>query len=86
MSKSSSDDIYPKVNSIVKFLKDPANVRFNKITNLIKRHFDLRPYSIIKNLNLIRPIYLKTASYGHFGREEPEFNWEKTDQIQYLKN
>ncbi len=56
-----------------------------KIEALIKQHFDLRPYAITKTLDLIRPIYLKTAAYGHFGREEPEFTWEKTDKADALK-
>lgn len=51
----------------------------NKLEALISEHFDLRPIGLIEMLDLIRPIYLKTASYGHFGREEPEFTWEKTD-------
>ena len=51
----------------------------NKFQALISEYFDLRPIGLIEMLDLIRPIYLKTASYGHFGREEPEFTWEKTD-------
>jgi len=50
-----------------------------KITELVKKNFDLRPGMIIKRLDLLRPIYRKTACYGHFGRTEPEFTWEKTD-------
>lgn len=57
-----------------------------KIEALIKKHFDLRPKAIIKHLNLLRPIYAKTAAYGHFGREEPEFTWEKTDKAAELRN
>ncbi|WP_321804300.1 methionine adenosyltransferase domain-containing protein, partial [Burkholderia sp. BCC1988] len=48
------------------------------ITELVREHFDLRPKGIIKMLDLLRPIYEKTAAYGHFGREEPEFSWEAT--------
>lgn len=48
--------------------------------------FQLRPSGIIESLNLLRPIYSKTAAYGHFGRAEPEFTWEKTDQVSKLKN
>jgi S-adenosylmethionine synthetase len=55
-----------------------------KIVALIRKHFDLRPGGIIKMLDLIRPIYLKTATYGHFGREEPTFTWEKTDKAELL--
>jgi S-adenosylmethionine synthetase len=56
-----------------------------KIVQAIEEVFDLRPYCIIESLNLLRPIYTKTANYGHFGREEPEFTWEKTDKIAKLQ-
>jgi S-adenosylmethionine synthetase len=56
-----------------------------KIIELIRQHFDLRPRGIIKMLNLQRPIYKTTAAYGHFGREEPNFTWEKTDKAEALK-
>ena len=56
----------------------------DKIAKLIERNFDLRPRAIIHSLNLLRPIYLKTASYGHFGRDEPEFTWEATDKAVQL--
>jgi len=52
---------------------------------LIKKHFELSPKGIIQTLNLLRPIYCKTAAYGHFGREEKEFTWEKTDKTEVLK-
>jgi S-adenosylmethionine synthetase len=51
-----------------------------EITKLVLEHFDLRPKGIIQMLDLLRPIYEKTAAYGHFGREEPEFSWEFTDK------
>lgn len=57
----------------------------HKITELISRHFDLRPRAIIHTLNLLRPIYAKTAAYGHFGRDEPEFTWESTDKAEQLR-
>ena len=57
-----------------------------KIAQLVKEHFDLRPYSIIKMLDLIRPIYQKTANYGHFGREDEDFTWEKTDMADELRD
>ena len=47
--------------------------------------FDLRPAAVIRDLNLLRPIYAKTAAYGHFGRELPDFTWEKTDRASALK-
>jgi S-adenosylmethionine synthetase len=55
-----------------------------KIEELVLRHFDLRPKGIIQMLDLVRPIYRKTAAYGHFGRELPEFSWEKTDKAAAL--
>jgi S-adenosylmethionine synthetase len=62
-----------------------GKVSDEKITELVKKHFDLRPKGIVNMLNLLRPIYQKTASYGHFGREEPEFTWEATDKAEALK-
>lgn len=56
-----------------------------RIEQLVTEHFDLRPKAIIQTLNLLRPIYLKSAAYGHFGRELPEFTWEKTDKAEQLK-
>ncbi|HMK13866.1 MAG TPA: methionine adenosyltransferase [Burkholderiales bacterium] len=57
----------------------------DKIIKLIQVHFDLRPKGIIHALDLLRPIYLKTAAYGHFGRDEPEFTWENTDKVKALQ-
>ena len=57
-----------------------------RIIELVKAHFDLTPYGIQQMLDLVRPIYRKTAAYGHFGREEPEFTWEKTDRADALKD
>ena len=56
-----------------------------KIIKLIKKHFPVKPKDILEQLNLRRPIYLKTASYGHFGRHDPDFTWEKTDKVELLK-
>jgi len=55
-----------------------------KLSELVQRHFDLRPKGIIQMLDLLRPIYEKTAAYGHFGRDEPEFTWEATDKARAL--
>ena len=55
------------------------------LTQLVREHFDLRPKGIVKMLNLLRPIYTKTAAYGHFGRDEPEFSWEAIDKAAALK-
>ena len=56
-----------------------------KITELVRTHFDLRPAAIIRDLDLRRPIYRKTAAYGHFGRDDESFPWEKTDKAEILK-
>jgi S-adenosylmethionine synthetase len=56
-----------------------------RLTELVRRHFDLRPKGIGQMLDLLRPIYQKTAAYGHFGRDEPEFTWENTDKVEALK-
>ncbi|MFA4968285.1 MAG: methionine adenosyltransferase [Sulfuritalea sp.] len=55
------------------------------IAELVKKHFDLRPKGIVQMLDLLRPIYEKTAAYGHFGRDEPEFTWENTDKAAALR-
>ncbi len=55
------------------------------IVGFLRSYLDLRPAGIIESLNLVRPIYSKTAAYGHFGRSEPEFFWEKTDQVSALR-
>ena len=56
-----------------------------QIAKLVEAHFDLRPKGIVQMLDLLRPIYQKTAAYGHFGREEPEFTWERTDKAAALR-
>ena len=56
-----------------------------KLIALVREHFDLRPKGIVQMLDLLRPIYSKSAAYGHFGREEPEFTWERTDKAAALK-
>jgi len=55
------------------------------IENIVRKHFDMRPSAIISQLDLKKPIYKKTAAYGHFGRNEPEFRWEKTDKADILR-
>jgi len=74
---------------------DPVSVMINtfgtgkvengKLEALIRKHFQLTPKGIIESLNLLRPIYKKSAAYGHFGRSEPEFTWEKTDKAATLR-
>lgn len=56
-----------------------------KIIALVREHFELRPKGLIAMLDLLRPVYLKTAAYGHFGREDADFTWEKTDKAEALK-
>ncbi len=62
-----------------------AKISEDKIKDLIRAHFDLRPKRMIQTLNLLRPIYKKTACYGHFGRSEEEFTWERTDKADILR-
>lgn len=64
---------------------ETAKIPDEKIMRLIREHFDLRPRGIIKQLDLLRPIYQATAAYGHFGRELAEFSWEKTDKAALLR-
>jgi S-adenosylmethionine synthetase len=62
-----------------------GKVSDERIVELVRAHFDLRPKAIIQHLDLLRPIYGKTAAYGHFGRDEPEFTWEQTDRAAALR-
>ncbi len=74
---------------------DPVSVHVNtfgtstipetRIVELVKKHFNFRPKAMIEQLNLRRPIYRKTAAYGHFGRRDPDFTWERTDKVEILK-
>jgi S-adenosylmethionine synthetase len=71
--------------SIMVTTQGTGKISDDKIAQLVARNFDLRPRGIIQMLDLLRPIYEKTAAYGHFGREEPEFTWEATDKALALK-
>jgi len=62
-----------------------SKIPVEKISELIKTHFSFKPADMIKKLDLLRPIYKQTAAYGHFGREEPDFTWEKTDMAEKLR-
>jgi S-adenosylmethionine synthetase len=62
-----------------------GKITHDKLVKIIRKNFDMTPKGIVKTLNLRRPIYKKTAAYGHFGRNEPEFTWEKTDKAAKLK-
>ena len=57
-----------------------------RLSVLVNELFDLRPKGIIQMLDLLRPIYRKTAAYGHFGRDEPEFSWENVDRVDALRD
>jgi len=62
-----------------------GKIHHDKLVSIIRKNFDMTPKGIVKTLNLRRPIYQKTAAYGHFGRNEPEFTWERTDRAAKLK-
>ena len=70
--------------SIMIFTDGECKVSNEKLVELVKKHFALTPNGIIETLDLLRPIYRKTAAYGHFGRTEPEFTWERTDKVDDL--
>jgi S-adenosylmethionine synthetase len=74
-----------KPTSVMVTTEGTGTVSDEKLAQLVQKHFDLRPKGIIQMLDLLRPIYRKTAAYGHFGREEPEFTWERTDKAAALK-
>ncbi len=65
--------------------KQTGGIPDEVLQDLVRRHFELTPAGIIKHLDLRRPIYRKTAAYGHFGRNEPEFTWERTDKADFLR-
>ena len=62
-----------------------GKIEDEKIAKVVREVFDLRPGAILRDLDLRRPIYRKTAAYGHFGREEEEFTWERTNKVAALK-
>jgi len=62
-----------------------AKVPNTKLEQIVRKNFDFTPAGIIKYLDLRRPIYRKTAAFGHFGRSEPEFTWERTDRVKDLQ-
>jgi S-adenosylmethionine synthetase len=63
-----------------------SKIEETRLIELVREHFDLRPRGLIKMLDLLRPIYLPTAAYGHFGREEESFTWERTDKVDILRS
>jgi S-adenosylmethionine synthetase len=74
----------PQPVSIMVDTKGTGKVSDQKLTDLVRKHFDLSPLGLIRTLKLRRPIYRLTAAYGHFGRSEPSFTWEKTDKARLL--
>jgi S-adenosylmethionine synthetase len=72
--------------SVLVDTKGTAKIDEDKISDLVREHFKLTPAGIIESLNLRRPIFKKTAAYGHFGRSEPEFTWERTDKADALRS
>ena len=71
--------------NVTVYTEGTGKIADDKIAALVNANFDLRPKGIIQMLDLLRPIYSKTAAYGHFGREEPEFTWERTDKAAVLR-
>ena len=71
--------------NITVYTEGTGRIPDDQIAALVQEHFDLRPKGIIQMLDLLRPIYSKTAAYGHFGREDAEFSWERTDKAAALK-
>jgi len=71
--------------SVLVDTKDTEKVSVDNLDKLVRKHFPLTPHGIINHLKLRRPIFRKTAAYGHFGRNEPEFTWEKTDKVKTLR-
>jgi S-adenosylmethionine synthetase len=74
-----------KPMNVTIYTEGTGKIPDDKIAALVHEHFDLRPRGIIRMLDLLRPIYRKTAAYGHFGRDEPEFTWEATDRADALR-
>jgi len=71
--------------NVTVYTEGTGKIADDKIAALVNANFDLRPKGIIQMLDLLRPIYLKTAAYGHFGRDEPEFTWEAIDRADALR-
>jgi S-adenosylmethionine synthetase len=76
---------YSKPINITVYTEGTGVIPDDRIAQLVVDHFDLRPKGIVQMLDLLRPIYAKTAAYGHFGRDEPEFTWERLDKVAVLR-
>ena len=75
-----------KPTSVMVTTHGTGKISDDKLAKLVQANFDLRPKGIIQMLDLLRPIYRKTAAYGHFGRDEPEFSWENVDRVDALRD
>src|SRR3989304_7874974 len=76
----------PHLVSVLVDTQNPGRIADEKIVDMVRAHFQLTPRGIIESLDLRRPIYRKTAAFGHFGRCEPEFTWERTDKAAVLRS
>jgi S-adenosylmethionine synthetase len=76
----------PEPVSIMVKTDGTGTIRESRLEEIVRRHFDFRPRAIIEYLNLRRPIFQKTAAFGHFGRSDPDFTWERTDRVKDLQN
>jgi S-adenosylmethionine synthetase len=76
---------YSRPINVTVYTEGTGSIPDERIAQLIGEHFDLRPKGIVQMLDLMRPIYSKTAAYGHFGRDEPEFTWERLDKVAQLR-
>jgi S-adenosylmethionine synthetase len=76
---------YSRPINVTVYTEGTGKIPDERIAELIAEHFDLRPKGIVQMLDLLRPIYAKTAAYGHFGRDEPEFTWERLDKVAQLR-
>jgi S-adenosylmethionine synthetase len=74
-----------KPTSVMVTTQGTGKIDDGKLSKIVQEVFDLRPKGIVKMLDLLRPIYEKTAAYGHFGRDEPEFSWERADKVAELR-
>ena len=75
-----------KPMNVTVYTNGTGKIPDDRISQIVQQEFDLRPKGIIRMLDLLRPIYRKTAAYGHFGRDEPEFTWERTDRAEALRS
>ena len=78
-------DYHPRLQLLLPDTHNTGIVEEKKIEECVRELFDLSPRGIIKSLNLLRPIYRKTAAYGHFGREDEDFTWERRDRVEDIK-